>query len=75
MIENRPAQTTAPKEHCLSTLTISEPLPTGPGKFDAAAFAAHTLSAPANLAAVLDHTLLKPDATRAAGPPALPRGR
>jgi len=49
----------------LSTLTISEPLPTGPGKFDAAAFAAHTLSTPANLAAVLDHTLLKPDATRA----------
>jgi deoxyribose-phosphate aldolase len=48
----------------LSTLTISEPLPTGPGKFDAAAFAAHALSSPANLAAVLDHTLLKPDATR-----------
>jgi deoxyribose-phosphate aldolase len=48
----------------LSTLTISEPLPTGPDKFDAAAFAAHTLSSPQNLAAVLDHTLLKPDATR-----------
>jgi deoxyribose-phosphate aldolase len=48
----------------LSTLSISDPLPTGPDKFDAAAFAAHTLSSPANLAAVLDHTLLKPDATR-----------
>ncbi|MBS1798755.1 MAG: deoxyribose-phosphate aldolase [Acidobacteria bacterium] len=32
--------------------------------FDAQAFAAHTLSSPQNLAAVLDHTLLKPDATR-----------
>ena len=32
--------------------------------FDAAAFAAHTLSSAQNLAAVLDHTLLKPDATR-----------
>jgi len=48
----------------LSTLTISEPLPTGPGKFDATAFAAHALASPGNLAAVLDHTLLKPDATR-----------
>jgi deoxyribose-phosphate aldolase len=33
--------------------------------FDAAAFTAHALSSQANLAAVLDHTLLKPDATRA----------
>lgn len=49
----------------MSTLSISEPLPTGPEHFDAAAFAAHTLSSPQNLAAVLDHTLLKPDATRA----------
>jgi deoxyribose-phosphate aldolase len=32
--------------------------------FDATAFAAHTLSSPAALAAVLDHTLLKPEATR-----------
>lgn len=32
--------------------------------FDAAAFATHTLSSSQNLAAVLDHTLLKPDATR-----------
>jgi deoxyribose-phosphate aldolase len=48
----------------LSTLTISDPVPNGPEHFDAAAFAAHTLSSPQNLAAVLDHTLLKPDATR-----------
>ncbi|HEV2619111.1 MAG TPA: deoxyribose-phosphate aldolase [Acidobacteriaceae bacterium] len=33
--------------------------------FDAGAFAAHALSSAATLAAVLDHTLLKPDATRA----------
>jgi len=33
--------------------------------YDAAGFAAHTLSSTATLAAVLDHTLLKPDATRA----------
>ena len=32
--------------------------------YDAAAFAAYTLSSAQNLAAVLDHTLLKPDATR-----------
>lgn len=48
----------------MSTLTISEPLPNDPENFDAAAFAAHTLSSPENLAAVLDHTLLRPDATR-----------
>jgi deoxyribose-phosphate aldolase len=35
-----------------------------PQTFDANAFAARTLSSPQNLAAVLDHTLLKPDATR-----------
>ncbi len=33
--------------------------------FDAEAFTQHTLSSAATLAAVLDHTLLKPDATRA----------
>ena len=33
--------------------------------FDTAAFATQALSSPAALAAVLDHTLLKPDATRA----------
>jgi deoxyribose-phosphate aldolase len=43
----------------LHTVAISD-LPA----FDAAAFTAHTLSSPANLAAVLDHTLLKPEATR-----------
>jgi deoxyribose-phosphate aldolase len=48
----------------LSTLSIAEPLPSGPDHFDAAAFSAHTLSSPQNLAAVFDHTLLKPDATR-----------
>jgi deoxyribose-phosphate aldolase len=42
------------------TLSIAEPAP-----FDAAAFAAHALASPAALAAVLDHTLLKPEATRA----------
>ena len=35
------------------------------GAYDAAAFAAHALASPENLAAVLDHTLLKADATRA----------
>ena len=38
---------------------------TYPKTFDAATFSAHTLENPANLAAVLDHTLLKPEATRA----------
>jgi deoxyribose-phosphate aldolase len=45
-------------------LTIYEPLPNGPEHFDAAAFTAHTLSSPQNLAAILDHTLLRTDATR-----------
>jgi deoxyribose-phosphate aldolase len=34
------------------------------GTFDAAAFTRNTLATPASLAAVLDHTLLRPDATR-----------
>ena len=34
------------------------------GTFDAAGFARNALATPANLAAVLDHTLLKPEATR-----------
>ena len=34
------------------------------GNFDSAAFAAQALSSPQALAAVIDHTLLKPDATR-----------
>ena len=36
-----------------------------PSVFDATSFAAHALSSAASLAAVLDHTLLKPEATRA----------
>ena len=48
----------------MSTLTISEPHPNGPEQFDAAAFAAHSLSSPENLAAILDHSLLKPEVTR-----------
>ena len=43
----------------MNTVAISD-LPA----FDAAAFSAHTLSSAANLASVLDHTLLKPEATR-----------
>jgi deoxyribose-phosphate aldolase len=42
------------------SLTIAEPSP-----FNAIAFAAKALSSPAALAAVIDHTLLKPEATRA----------
>ena len=34
------------------------------GTFDAAGFAKNALATPASLAAVLDHTLLKPEATR-----------
>jgi deoxyribose-phosphate aldolase len=44
---------------------MSSPSHVAPQNFDTAAFAAHTLSSPQNLAAVLDHTLLKADATRA----------
>ncbi len=64
MIETDRRRRPTPKENSLSTLSISAPLPTGPGKFDAAAFTANALSSPENLAGVLDHTLLKPDATR-----------
>ena len=42
--------------------TIAVPAPSA---FDAAGFAAQALSSPSALAAVLDHTLLKPEATRA----------
>jgi deoxyribose-phosphate aldolase len=42
------------------TLSVAEP-----STFDATAFASHALSSVAALAAVLDHTLLKPEATRA----------
>jgi deoxyribose-phosphate aldolase len=44
----------------MNTIPISES-----GIFNAAEFAAQALSSPRNLAAVLDHTLLKPEATRA----------
>jgi len=65
MIEStRRGYTVAEGVRFLSTLTISDPLPNGPEHFDAAAFTTHTLASPQNLAAVLDHTLLKPDATR-----------
>jgi deoxyribose-phosphate aldolase len=43
-----------------TTLSIAEPT-----TFDATAFATHALSSVATLAAVIDHTLLRPDATRA----------
>lgn len=63
MIESS-GQYTAQQEHYTQmntpTLSIAEPSP-----FDANAFAAHALSSAATLAAVLDHTLLKPEATRA----------
>src|SRR5258708_3156399 len=65
MIESNPANDhPRRRSQLLNTLSISDPLPNGPENFDAAAFTAHTLSSPRNLAAVLDHTLLKPDATR-----------
>jgi deoxyribose-phosphate aldolase len=44
----------------MTTVSIQEPI-----EFDAAAFAAEALSSQKKLAAVLDHTLLKPEATRA----------
>jgi deoxyribose-phosphate aldolase len=47
------------KQMNTQTLSIAEPTP-----FDANAFASNALSSAAALAAVLDHTLLKPEATR-----------
>ena len=44
------------------------------GIFDSAAFTANTLASWQSLAAVIDHTLLKPSATRTAGGEALRRG-
>lgn len=65
MIESN-AATHSPRRRSrlLNTLSITNPLPSGPEHFDAAAFTAHTLSSPQSLAAVIDHTLLKPEATR-----------
>jgi deoxyribose-phosphate aldolase len=44
--------------------TSEEVLTATRGSFDAAAFAMRALATPASLAAVVDHTLLKPEATR-----------
>jgi deoxyribose-phosphate aldolase len=44
--------------------TSEEILVSTRGTFDAAGFASNALATPANLAAVLDHTLLKPETTR-----------
>jgi|SRR5205085_2418942 len=47
-------------------MNTSQPLSIAePATYDASAFASQALSSPAALAAVLDHTLLKPEATRA----------
>lgn len=49
----------------MSSIKITEPeLDIDNGSFDSAAFSSHTLSSSKHLAAVLDHTLLKPEATR-----------
>jgi deoxyribose-phosphate aldolase len=48
----------------LNSITVPNTLVPDMTAFDAAAFAANALSSEQNLAAVLDHTLLKPDATR-----------
>lgn len=49
----------------LSSATATAVLPSHDARWESARFAAQALSSPAELAAVLDHTLLKPDATRA----------
>jgi len=49
----------------VSTNTIPSLKIAVPTPFDAASFATRALSSPAALAAILDHTLLKPEATRA----------
>jgi deoxyribose-phosphate aldolase len=46
------------------TTKIADSLKEDMSTFDAAGFAADALSSPAKLAAVIDHTLLKPEATR-----------
>src|SRR5579875_3127414 len=50
------------QEHHQQMNTIAVP---SPSTFDAASFAAQALSSASALASVLDHTLLKPEATRA----------
>jgi deoxyribose-phosphate aldolase len=66
MIESSPARTSFPRRRStqLNTLSITSTPSNSPEHFDAAGFSAHTLASPQNLASVLDHTLLKPDATR-----------
>lgn len=48
----------------MEATTPDEVITAARGAFDAAAFATKTLATPAALAAVLDHTLLKPESTR-----------
>src|SRR5882757_7139068 len=50
---------TSPK-HSVGYEVVASVLP----PFDSEAFTAQTLSSPQNLAAILDHTLLRPDSTR-----------
>lgn len=53
------------QEFLITAMNTSQPLSIAePIAFDASTFASQALSSPANLAAVLDHTLLKPEATR-----------
>jgi deoxyribose-phosphate aldolase len=65
MIESN-AATLSPRRRSrlLNTLATTNPLPNRPEHFDAKAFTGHALSSPQNLAAVIEHTLIKPDATR-----------
>ena len=54
------------QEFLITAMNTSQPLSIAdPTAFDASSFASHALSSPADLAAVLDHSLLKPEATRA----------
>lgn len=48
----------------LSSATVTPALPDHDARWNSARFAAQALSSPTDLAAVLDHTLLKADATR-----------
>ncbi len=58
------AQGVDAKMRVMEPNTADEVVAAARGAFDAAAFANKTLETPASLAAVLDHTLLKPEATR-----------
>jgi deoxyribose-phosphate aldolase len=65
MIESN-AATLSPRRRSrlLNTLATTNLLPNRPEHFDAKAFTGHALSSPQNLAAVIEHTLIKPDAAR-----------